>query len=106
MGAEYFGGVDSQGAVDKYGNARYIPLVDHPVQAVHNLLGAAHGKGGDDDFATPLHGAHYDLAHFIVCGFRVPVRLIAICALHDHVVSPTGQHRIAHQWQVKTANVT
>jgi hypothetical protein len=53
------GGVDREGAVHEDRDAGDLPAAEELVQAVHQLLGAAHGKGGDQDLpAAARHLAH------------------------------------------------
>ena len=60
VAAEDGGGLAGQGGVDVHReipHALHQPLLLDAPQEVENLLGAAHGKGGDDHVAPPAPGS-------------------------------------------------
>ena len=56
VGAEDFGDVDGEGAVDEDGDFVDLALLNEFVDHKDDLLGAADGEGGRDDFAAPAGG--------------------------------------------------
>ena len=79
-------------------------MLDLP-QEVEQLLGAAHGKGGNDDVAAPGKGVVDELGqglHIALRDFMVPV---AVGGLHDHIVGLVQKLRIADDGLVDIAQV-
>ena len=101
-------GLAGQGGVHHHGEAGHAldeALLLHLPDKVQQLLGAAHGKGGNDDVAAPGKGVVDELGqglHIALRDFMVPV---AVGGLHDHIVGLVQKLRIADDGLVDIAQV-
>ena len=60
------GGVHAEGAVNKDGRFGQLAVAGELMEGVNNLLGAADGKGGDDDFAFFVERVAHEPADLFV----------------------------------------
>ena len=102
------GGLAGQGGVDIHREVLHgfhqMLLLD-AAQEVEDLLGAAHGEGGDDDVAAPAQGAVNDLGQLGGVAPHLLVVPVAVGGLHDHVVRPGEQHRVPEDGLVEVADI-
>ena len=102
---EHLRGVDRQRAVHEDRDARQLSRLHHPVEIVHQLLRPSHRERRDDHLAAPFDRPPHHLAQLLVSQFWLAVRLIPVRALHDQVIRPLRQDRIAQQRQVPPADI-
>ena len=83
------GGLLGQGGVDVHGEVRvalHHPLVLDLPDEVQQLLGAAHGEGGDHHVAALGDGLVDDLRQIVGVAPHLRVVAVAVGGLHHHVV--------------------
>ena len=106
---EDLGGLVGQGGVHHHGEVGVAldqSLLLHFPHEVQQLLGAAHGKGGDDDVAAPGEGVVDDLGQGLGVGVHGLVVPVAVGALHDHIVGPVHIGGIPDDGLVDVAQVS
>jgi len=106
VGAEGFGDVDGERAVDKNGDFVDFAFLDELVDHQDDLLGAADGEGGCNDFAAAAGGVVDDGGEFL---FGVEDRLmeaVAVRTFHNEDVGEAGEFRIADDGEAFAADVT
>lgn len=105
MEAKDLGGIDREWAVHVHRQSRNLVVGQKLVQAVDDILGAAHRKGRDDHLASPVVDLVDDIAEPGDLLFAVPVLAIAIRALGDQQVH-VGRHLgVTDQRRPRTAQV-
>ena len=109
VAGENRGGPFCKGRVDIHREIR-IGL-DHPgvldlPDEVQEFLGAAHGKGGDDDIAAPGHGLVDDPGQVIGIAPDLRVVAVAVSGLHHHVIGAVEVDRIPDDGLLDIAQVT
>ena len=104
--AEDVGDAGGQGAVDIDRQGRNPPFLEQLVQAVDDLLGSPHRKGGDQQGAAPAGGFVDDRGQAVLGGLIGGMALVAVGGLHDQDVRPVGgRGRIADDGDVGAADV-
>ena len=79
-------------------------LFDFPDE-VQQLLGPAHGEGGDDDVAAPGHSLVDDPGQLVGVAPALRVVPVAVGGFHHHVVRPGQLHRVPDDGLVDVADV-
>ena len=101
-------GLFRQGRVDVNREVRagvdQVLFLDFP-DKIEELLGPAHGEGGDDDVSSPGHGLVDDPGQLV--GIAPVLRMVpvAVGGLHHHVVRPGDLYRVADNGLVDVADV-
>ena len=102
------GGLLGQGRVNVDGEIRVglheSPVLDLP-DKVEELLGAAHGEGGDDDVSAPAEGLVNDLRQVVGIAPDLGVVAVAVGGLHDDVVRPGDGAGVPNDGLVHVADV-
>ena len=102
------GGLAGQGGVHHHGKAGHAldeALLLHLPDEVQQLLGAAHGEGGDDDVAALLKGLVDDLGQSLGIALRRLVEPVAVGALGEHVVGVPDVLGVADDGLIPVADV-
>ena len=108
IAAENGGGALGQGTVHVHGEIRHgghqALILDLPDE-IQQLLGAAHGKGGNHHVAALAQGLVDDLGQLAGIAPHLGVVAVAIGALHDHIVRPGEELGVPDDGLVHVADI-
>ena len=108
VAAEDGGGLLGQGTVHIHGEIRHgghqALILDLPDE-IQQLLGAAHGKGGDHHVAALAQGLVDDLGQLAGIAPHLGVVAVTVGALHDHIVRPGEKLGIPDDGLVHVADI-
>ena len=108
IAAENGGGAFGQGTVHVHGEIRHgghqALILDLPDE-IQQLLGAAHGKGGNHHVAALAQSLVDDLGQLAGIAPHLGVVAVAIGALHDHIVRPGEELGIPDDGLVHVADI-
>ena len=108
VAAENSGGGLRQGAIHihiEIGHGLHQVLVLNLPDEIQQLLGAPHGKGGDDHVAALAQRFVDDLRQLVGVAPDLGVVAVAVGALHDHEVRLMEELRVADDGLIHVANV-